>query len=317
MKIASSALAIVIAVTAVAHAQAPEAEALFRQGRKLMKQKSYAAACDKFEASERLDPAIGTQLNLAHCREKNGQLASAWAMFVKATQTAKHNHDRKREAEAHARARGLEPRLVYLTITVPRPARIPGLVVRRNDTVVESALYDQPMPVDSDSYTIIAEAPGYQRWQQAISVGKVSKTIEVPQLDEVIVPPPASRPAAPPPAPAEPSMWTTRRKAAVVLGAVGIAAGVTGIAFGVHANSLESRSDALCPAGRCNDPAAFDLNSSARTSGLVANIGMIGGTALVAGAVVLWVTGDRKKPRDAVSIVPSIGPSSIALGGTF
>src|SRR5215475_3725385 len=109
MKIASSALAIVIAMTAVAHAQSPEAEALFREGRKLMKRQSYAAACDKFEASERLEPAIGTELNLADCRQRNGQLASAWAMFVKATQTAKRSRDRKREAEAHDRARYLEP----------------------------------------------------------------------------------------------------------------------------------------------------------------------------------------------------------------
>src|ERR1041384_2043238 len=128
MKTATRALAVVVAMTAVAHAQSPEAEALFREARRLMKQNSFAAACEKFEASERLEPTIGTELKLAACREKNGQLASAWAAFIKAAQTAKHSGDRKREAEARRRVAALEPRLVYLTISVPRPARLAGLV---------------------------------------------------------------------------------------------------------------------------------------------------------------------------------------------
>lgn len=318
MKIATSALAVVIAMTTVAHAQSPEAEALFREAKRLMKQKSFAAACDKFEASERLEPTIGTELNLADCRERNGQLASAWAAFIKAAQTAKHSGDRKRQAEARRRVDALEPRLVYLTISVPAPARLAGLVVRRNGTVVDDAAYDQPVPVDADDYQITAEAPGHERWRHAISVGKTSKTIEVPRLDTSVSPPPppASQVVATTAPAREPSPWTTRRKVAVAMGVTGVAAGIAGIALGLHANDLERQSDAICPTVRCNDEIALERNRSARTDGLLANIGMIGGGALVVGAVVLWVVGDRK-PRDGASLVPSIGPSGIALGGRF
>src|ERR1700722_8909097 len=58
-----------------------EAEVLFFEGKQLMLAGKYAAACAKLAASERLDPAAGTLMNLADCYEKNGQLASAWVTF--------------------------------------------------------------------------------------------------------------------------------------------------------------------------------------------------------------------------------------------
>jgi len=321
MKTATRALAIVVAMTTVAQAQSPAAEALFRKAKKLMKQKAFAAACDKFEASERLEPTIGTELNLADCREKNGQLATAWAAFIKVAQTAKHSGDKKREAEARRRVDALEPRLVYLTISVPRPARLAGLVIRRSGALVDAAAYDQPVPVDADEYQITAEAPGHERWQHTISIGKTSKTIDVPTLDAAAPEPqepqaPPARTVEPAARVPEPSPWTSKRKTAAVISVVGVAAGIAGVALGLHANDLESQSDARCPTVRCNDETAIERNRSARTEGTLANIGMIGGGALVVGAVVLWILDDRK-PRDRVSIMPGIGPSGIALEGRF
>ena len=316
MTTATRAVVVVAAMTAVAHAQGAEAEALFREAKKLMKQHAFAAACEKFEASEHLEPAPGTELNLADCRENTGQTASAWAMFVKAAQTAKRNGDRKREAEARRRAARLEPRLVYLTIAVAKRARVAGLVIRRNDIVVDVGQYDQPVPVDPGDYTVTAEAPGHDRWQDAISLGKTNKTIEVPQLDLAIAPPPPVRPVEAVRAPETSSVWTARRRTAVVLGALGVAAVGTGIGFGVRANNFESQSEVICQTSRCNNPDAIDLNRKARRDGLIANLGMIGGGAVVAGAIALWITGGPKRP-DGISIVPSIGPSGISFGGTY
>src|SRR5687768_8531645 len=47
-------------------------EALFIEGRRLMKVGDRPAACAKFAESQRLDPAVGTLANLADCEEQRG-----------------------------------------------------------------------------------------------------------------------------------------------------------------------------------------------------------------------------------------------------
>ena len=73
-------------VTSDARAQArPEdraaAESLFSDARRLMQAGDYEQACPKLEASRRLEPGLGTTLNLGDCYEKLGRTASAWGEF--------------------------------------------------------------------------------------------------------------------------------------------------------------------------------------------------------------------------------------------
>lgn len=326
MKTATSfviALAVALAA-APARAQTAEAEALFREGKRLMKKGEIAEACDKFEASERLEPTVGTELNLADCREKNGQTASAWAMFVKAAAGAKRADDDKRASEARRRAEGLESRLVYLTIEVPEDSRVDDLVIKRNDVALEAAQLDQRVPVDPGDYTISAEAPGYKRWSERVSVRSKNKKVEVPPLekkprkardvDENATNEDASaeRDAA---TPASRRRYTAL---AITLGVVGLGAAGAGAGFGLAAKDLESRSDELCPTSDCADPAGVDLNKRARRDALFANIGFVAGGVAIAGAVALLVVGTPEHDT-RVSVVPTVGSDQVgfAVGGSF
>lgn len=284
-----------------ARAQSAEAEALFRDGRRLIKAGKLAPGCDKLAASERLESSVGTLLNLGDCREKLGKLASAWAAFRKAEALARRTGgDERRQAEADRRARLLEPRLANLVIQVDH--RVDGLIVRRDDEEIDAAGWNSPLPVDSGSYTITAEAPGYTPWRTRITIapGATRQIVEVPTLERAAPPPGEPVAAAPwPPPPPSPVVrrvttrgtWSAMRGVSVAVAIAGAGALGTGIYFGVHARDLEDRADRLCPGVLCADPEALQLNEDAKTSARRANILYIAGGAAIATAAVLWLVG--------------------------
>ena len=87
-----------------------------------MAQGKHADACPKLEESQRLDPGIGTQFNLAVCYEQVGRTASAWSTFLDVAGAARAAGQTEREKVARQRATALEPRLIRLTITAPVPS---------------------------------------------------------------------------------------------------------------------------------------------------------------------------------------------------
>jgi hypothetical protein len=200
-----AALAVLVADPPHAGAQTATAQAqnLFDEGRRLLASGKVAEACLAFEASEKLDPAVTTQLNLASCREQNNQLASAWAAFVEAERMAHAAGSGKLEKVANGHARKLQPRLSRLTVAVPPDRRIPGLEVLRGSDPVDAARWNQAVPIDGGSYTITARAPGREPWSTITTVkteGDV-QTVAVPQLTESRA---AAAPVRPAPAPIEP-----------------------------------------------------------------------------------------------------------------
>src|SRR6476620_2846381 len=66
------------------------AQALFDSARTLMAQGNFNDACPKLEESQRLDPGVGTQFNLAVCYEAIGRNASAWSLFLEVAASAHH-----------------------------------------------------------------------------------------------------------------------------------------------------------------------------------------------------------------------------------
>jgi hypothetical protein len=299
----------------IAHAQSPEAEVLFRDGRDLIKRGKLAAGCDKLAASERLESSVGTLLNLGDCREKLGKLASSWAAFRKAEAMAKRSgSDDKRQAEAARRAAQLEPKLSNLVIEVP--SGVAGLVVHRDGEVVDQAVWNTAMPVDAGTYTITAEAPGFVAWSAPVTVaaGAQRQVVTVPALDRVEVAAPSEgEPLAPRlVATRRVGTWSTARKFSVVAGVLGAGAVGTGIYFGWRASDLQDRADRRCPLSLCDDAEGLLLNDQARKSALTANILYIAGGATLATAVVLWLAG---APEEIV-VVPAAGDRQVGVSMT-
>jgi len=310
------------------------AETLFREGKKLMQDGKLAEACDKLAASDRIEASVGTLLNLADCREKNGQLATAWATFLRAASLARTNGDTSRETEAHRRASVLEPQLAYLTISVPQASLVDNLVIKRNDEAIDRALWNQGVPVDVGTYEVSGQAPGHEPWSTRVQVtANGSRTsVEVPRFKQLkdLAPATATPAATTPeqhdgdddeshPVASSPGLFSTQRIAALATAGVGFAGIAGGIAFGLEANSLESQANAICPMSACADSHALDLNHRAHNDALISNIAFgVGGAAIVTGAV-LWLLGAPDQTAEHVGVVPVVGKgvAGLAFGRSF
>jgi hypothetical protein len=320
-----------------AHAQAgsAEAEKLFRDGKDLMKAKKFAEACEAFETSYKLDPVLNVLVNLADCREKNGQFASAWGLFVDAERATRGNTKQASlNRIASTRAAALEKRLSYLTISVPDESRVHGLIILRNGVEVDEGLWNRAVPVDGGDILVSGRAPGHEEWSTKVTLpnenGKVS--VEVPRFKEIrtlekpvspddkpLFDEPRALEPQPEPSSSSSGAFTGQRKLAVGLGIVGIAALSVGGWMGLEARDYDRRAFELCPdpETECADAAeATSLSDTAGTRALYANIGFGVGAAAIIGATILWFTGSPEESSRRTAIIPVVDGSSAALSLT-
>ena len=271
------------------------AQALFDEGRALLEDEQHEAACKKFEESHRLDPAVGTQLNLARCYELVGKSASAWINFIEAAARARKERQPAREKLARRLAADLEPSLSRMVIDVAE--RVEGMVVRRDGTVVREAQWGTAVPVDPGAHKVSVSAPGFLPWSTMVEVGD-DGTRHTVAVEPLIPQPPSStgddaelKPVTPPSDADEPAAnGTTQRALGIVSASVGFVGLVVGTAAGVTAMNNNDDSLEHCPVepNRCTAE-GVDLRDAAITAGTVSTVGFIvGAAALTTGAILLF-----------------------------
>jgi len=160
-----------------------KAETLYIKGRIL----DTGEACTTLESRYQLEPVTSTLLDLAVCREKNGQLATAWGMYLEVerqTRDAPDQMTKKLHQVVLDRAKQIEPRLSKLTINVSAGNNVEGFEVVRGDETIGPAMWNRALPINGGNYKIIARAPGSPEWTTEITVGAEAdtKTIEIPKL---------------------------------------------------------------------------------------------------------------------------------------
>lgn len=310
---------------ATAQGHAAEAEQRFRDGKKLMSEQRYREACEAFETSNRLDPALATLMNLADCREKNAQLQSAWTAFLEAERQTRDDARRATlNKTAKARATKLESRLSYLTVSVARGSDIAGLTLTRNGVPFDEGLWNTAIPVNGGTYVIGGRAPGHQEWSTTVTVpderGQIS--VDVPrfkQVDRLVAPAPREDASGDPAirgAAARPgSAFTRRRKLGLATGVAGLLAVGGGVLLGTQANGFAQDAADRCPTvtGCARADEADALVERARTRALHANIAYgVGGAAVVAAAI-LWLAGAPEQAATRTAVAPVLTPASVGL----
>ena len=315
---AAAALSALVLSSAVALAEPTPVEraaarTLFDDARRLMAQGSFAVACPKLEESQRIDPGIGTQFNLAECQEKIGKVASAWENFLEVANSAKNAGQSAREGVARARAAALAPKIGKLVVTVDPKAG--DVTIKRDGVEIDKPLWGTPVPVDPGDHEIVASAQGKLPFKKTVSVPPGSGTISftVPTLADA---PPDALVEVPVDAGAKPNGMRPRRLAGIVVGAVGVVTLGAGGLVGLAAKGKANDSNNLCDPQNPNSctPAGKKERDDAIGLGNVATVVVIAGGVVAAAGVVLFVTAPSSSARTTGL---AVGPGSISLRGTF
>ncbi|HEY1811703.1 MAG TPA: PEGA domain-containing protein [Kofleriaceae bacterium] len=315
-----------VGVASVAHAQKPDAGALFEKGRDLFKAGKYADACAAFSQSEAIQPELGTEYNLANCDAMIGKLATALATY---RDLAQRDTNAPRREDEVKRAQALEPRVPKLAIAVA--PSIPGTTVTSNGADVTATL-NTPTPVDLGTYAVVAHAPGYADAHATATVADEGKTVAItlqlvgkPEVPLATAPPPPVAPPPPPLEPAEPANPAhARHVVAISVAAAGVALVATGLVFGELASSKLSAAKSICPDLDCTSEsdlsAATADTNAAKTRGDISTALVAVGAAAVGAGVVLWLTApSAESSGPSARLVPHASPRDVglALEGRF
>lgn len=279
---------------------AATAQALFDEATALKSKEDWAGACPKFESSYKLDPALGTLLNLANCLEKLGKIASAWARWEEAFQWAtQHGDDRAEYAKTQRDA--LVPRLPKLQIDVT--GRAASLSIERDTSKITDAMIGVPLPVDPGDHTVFVK-----RDDEVLRTEKI-KVVEA-QSAKISLDLAAIEKAAPPRKPKEtggkvvvvgPS--PALRKVGWGVGAAGVAGlVVTGALEGV-AFSKKGEADAACVEGFCTPQGKAVADDAARFAEAGQWVG-IGSLVVAAVGVTLLIV----SPSNVLTTEPAGSP---------
>lgn len=259
-------VAVLVLLGAVQPAYADDADKLFTDAKALLAAGQIDEACTKFEESQQLDPQLGTELNLADCREKQGRPADAYKLFLVAQKEAQLRND-PRATFARDRANGLLAEIVRVRLSI---TPTPGLAIKVAGTTIDLDQKDD-LIVNPGEILVEASAAGrvpFRETRQAAGGDLVE--VSVPVLAEL----------PPPPPPPQPDM--RRSRVPLVVTGIGAAIAIGGLAYGMKVDD-DFRELGISP----NDPDYDRLKEPYDEKRNLANaVLLVGVTTVVGGA--LW-----------------------------
>jgi tetratricopeptide (TPR) repeat protein len=308
-----------LSATAVAQARdSAAAEALFSEGRRAFDAGDYVTACDKFEESQRLDPAAGTLINLAACEERLGRIASAWQSWREALRTLRRDDDRYPVVER--RAKEMEARVPRLEVRLAADTP-PGTRVQRDDIELGAASLGVMLPVDPGKHRVQVTAPGFSAREYSVHLEpgeNAGLVVEPGNPISVAKMPPhaaAAKPGATAAKPrAEPARPFATRTLGFVVGGAGLGAIAAGSVMGLLAldrkHTLEENCDDVAGKLEC-DEQGLDAASSGETFATLSTIAFAAGIVGLGAAAYLVLNADSGEPKT------SAGARVAASGATL
>jgi tetratricopeptide (TPR) repeat protein len=317
-----------------------KADALFKQGKKLMAEKRYADACDAFEQSFKLDPVVGAQLNVAKCYEEWGKLGRAFAAYQDAEKLARETKDRRVD-DIKDLIEKLDAQVPRLTIRLPKnaPKGFNVTMDRQPITVFGEAFLVDPGPKTLE--WSVADGPKKQKIVTIERGAESEVTLDIPKGTVLDKPDPGDgdgggggdgdggddRAAKPEPKPT-PRGRNQRIGGIALAGAGVLAIGVSTVMTLSAKGKYNDALDTYCGGMKNScDPMGLQITADARSTANTATVIFLVGTAAVGGGVALYLlapkgaAGAARGDAEQASryILPAVTPSSagIVFGGRY
>lgn len=301
---------------ALAQTESSESERLFDEGRAAMQSGDYSTACRKFAESNRLDPAVGTRFNLAHCEEEAGHLLPAWTLFRKVRAELPADDRRIPIADQHIAA--LARRLAHLRVIVD--ADVSGTRIRIDGVLADAPDATGALSIEPGKHEVGVSIPGRAQSTKVVEFGEGSKvelryagtrSTATEQGPDTVAVDRAPRSAPDGFESSEPS-----RTAAYVAGGVGAVALLVGTIAGVAGLHQESVGNTNCSdATRTCNQKGVDANRSAHSLATISTIGLVAGVIGVGVGGYLYFS--ATPPTRSASVPGASAAVSLAWGGQW
>lgn len=298
-----------LAGVASAEGAPSDADHIFDQGRKAADRGDYAEACRLFTSSFRLDPAIGTLLNLGDCSHHQGLLQDAFDYYDAARSRMKDTDDRL--PLLLERLRRLEQDGGRLALHLAKGAP-PGTVVTLDDVVFD-AKAGTPYRVSKGTHVILVTAVGHRgsRYTLEVSAGE-TKDLEIGPGEELE----AVLPGAPVTEVETRSSGRALRIAGLGTLAVGVAGLWTGSLAGVVALERKREQSRNCDAQNACNSQGLDAAESGARWATVSTVALAVGAGVALVGTTMFVLGLSRGATKTTTAL-HVGLGSVVLGGTF
>ncbi len=289
----------ICAIANVARSQAPDgavaqADQLFKDGRRAAERNDYAHACQFFGESFRLDPAVGTLVNLGDCAEHLGDLERAYQSY--STASARMDAADDRMPRVRERLESIDQRSAKVVLRLEDGAPS-GTVVTIDGAAIDP--HKTPVHLAKGSHAILATAVGYRgaRYNLVVAEGEV-RSLDVSagaQLE-------AELPTTPTESPHARATWM--KPISITAMGLGVASLWVGSLAGLVAIDRRDVQRDNCDSRGCSQ-AGVDAAHDGTTWANVSTVTFIAGAALLAIGVTLF----------AVSV--AMTPHGVVVGGRF
>jgi hypothetical protein len=306
MKLARELFVLCALTTSVARADdnaVSRADKLFKDGRRAAEHNDFGQACTLFEESFRLDPAIGTLVNLGDCAEHLGDLDRAYGYYHTASARMSEGDDRL--ARVLERLESIDRRSAKVALQLGEDAP-EGTVITLDGNTIDA--HKMPLHLLKGAHVALVTAVGYRgaRYNLDVAEGEIRALRVSPGSALEAVLPNATE--------VEVHRVAWARPAAVAALGLGVASLWVGSLAGLMAIDRRDIQNANCNSqGACNQ-AGVDAAHDGASWATASTAMFITGAVFVALGGTLFAFSTLKR---STTTTVGIGPWGLSIAGRF